>query len=115
MIKLPSKKLELRAGKPIEIFVNDGIDFHSLFHFYYPASAEHKKLSIALKNENGQVITKSIFLTGLGYQPFKFEGAIEEMHMERNFGSIKLNSEIDMELTLSIEENSPALVGVIKR
>jgi hypothetical protein len=116
MIKLPSKKLELRAGKPMEIFVNDGIDFYdSIFHIYYPASAEHKKLSGALKDANGQVVTKSIYLTGLGYQAFRFDGSNEEMHMVRNFGSVKLNPEIDMELTLSIEENSSALVDIAKR
>jgi hypothetical protein len=90
--------LSLKANLPTDIFVKGGINYYeTMFYLRYPASAYGKKITVALKDANGQSIEQNIELSKDGSVSFEFN---TEHDIGPNFGFLQLISNEDLNLEI---------------
>lgn len=109
--KVERQLVSLKTGVPYPIFVKGGIDYYNtLLHFRYPASAIGKRINIAFKDANGQAVSQSIEFIEAGQTSFHFDGEIESMNLDRNFGFIELQSKEDLQFEIWAEEQEGGFI-----
>ncbi len=90
--------LNLKANVPTDIFVKGGINYYeTIFHLRYPASANGKEITLALKDANGQSISHSLRLGNEGQMTYEFS---TNQDIGPNFGFLQLVSKEDLNLEI---------------
>ena len=90
--------ISLKADLPTDIFVKGGINyFETMFYLRYPSSAIGKRITVALKDANGQSIEQNIELIKGGTLSFEFNPSQD---IGPNFGFLQLLSTEDLSLEI---------------
>lgn len=103
--KVRHQIINLEPNIPMEFFGTGGIDYYnSKFFFKYAAQKQPIRIQLALKDANGQTVSRTLLLDQNGLTHFQFTSEIESLGLNRNFGFVELISQSSFKCEFWVEE-----------